>query len=96
MIEPEQPPAASDENAESLASVPPTPSDDRLPPAAHIAMGTVALTIAGAGAIVLIGGAMTPTMGATRSTKLEWQQRQQQIEQAAQRANQNDVEPPGR
>ena len=38
----------------------------------------------GGGAILLIAGTMTPAVGATRSTKLEWEKRKLQIEQAEQ------------
>lgn len=68
---------------ESLANVPPTPVP---PPPTHSAgnygLNALVLAAAGAGAFILIGGTMTPCMGATRSAKLEWQERQAQIEQA--------------
>jgi threonine dehydrogenase-like Zn-dependent dehydrogenase len=68
---------------ESLAAVPPTPVDKAsVALAGNIGLGAIALTVAGAGAIALIAGSMSPTMGATRSTKLEWEQRKLQIEQA--------------
>ena len=49
-------------------------------------MGTVALAVAGAGALVLIAGFMSPTVGATRSTKLEWQRRKLLMDQAEREA----------
>jgi hypothetical protein len=79
MPEPEKP---AESSTDSLASVPPIPEEGRVPLLANISMGTISMAVAGAGAIVLIGGTLTPTVGATRSAKLEWQRRQQQIEQA--------------
>src|SRR5689334_19747902 len=72
---------------DSLAAMPPTPVEkDRLPRAANIGLGAITLTIAGAGAIVLVAGAMTPAIGAMRSTKLEWERRQLLMEQAEREA----------
>jgi hypothetical protein len=82
MNESEKPDESPDE---SLADLPPKPVDDSsVPLAAHIGLGAIAWSVAGAGAIVLIAGSLTPTMGATRSTKLEWEQRKLEIEQAVQ------------
>jgi hypothetical protein len=91
MSEPKQPDESPDE---SLAAVPPKPIDqEQLPRSANIALGTIALTMAGAGAIVLIGGSMTPAIGATRSMKLVWEQRQLQMDQAERETNHCDVHP---
>ena len=60
---------------------PPQPVE-ALPAGVNAVLGTVALTVAGAGALVLIAGFMTPTVGATRSTKLEWQRRKLLMDQA--------------
>lgn len=68
---------------ESLANVPPTPVT--VPPAhkpSNFGMNSLVLAAASVGAVFLIGGTMTPCMGATRSAKLEWQERNAQIEQA--------------
>ena len=76
---------------ESLADVPPTPVI--APPklsASSLGLNAVVLAAAGAGALFLIGGTMTPCMGATRSAKLEWQQRNSEIEQAEQDARTRD------
>ena len=67
---------------ESLADVPPIPivEDEAL---SGSRFGTVVVrSLAGMGALYLIGMLMTPTMGATRSSKLKWEQRQQEIEEA--------------
>ena len=45
-------------------------------------LGLLTLTAAGAVAFLLIAGTMTRTMGATRSAKLQWEERKLQIEQA--------------
>jgi hypothetical protein len=80
MSEPQKPDESQDE---SLASVPPTPMTTVPgPQSSNLALGAVILTAAGAGAILLIAGTMTPAAGATRSTKLEWEERKLQIEQA--------------
>ena len=91
MSEPKKPDESPDD---SLAAMPPKPvEEEQLPLGANIGLGTVALTVAGAGAIVLIGGSMTPAMGATRSTKLLWEQRQQQMQQAERETNHCDAHP---
>lgn len=74
----------SDESLnESLADVPPTPViAPQTPSASHAGLNAVLLTAAGAAAFVLIAGTMTPCVGATRSTKLQWEERHLQIEQA--------------
>ena len=80
MNQPHDPDESPDE---SLAAVPPTPIEDaHVPLSGNLAIGAIMLTAAGAGAFLLIAGTMTPTMGATRSTKLEWEERKLQIEQA--------------
>jgi hypothetical protein len=72
-----------DSKSESLADVPPTSVDPaNALPARDLALGAIVLTVAGAGTILLIGATMTPTMGATRSTRLEWERRTLQIEEA--------------
>jgi len=92
MNEPEKPDEPSHELSEglrdeSLANVPPTPMEpERVTRVGNLALGAVVLTAAGAGAFLLIAGTMTPCMGATRSTRLEWEKRQQEIEQAEREA----------
>ncbi len=82
---------------ESLAAVPPTPIDEAgAATASNIGLGIIAITLAGAGAMVLVAGTMQSARGATRSAKLEWMQRQAQIEQAmkeSQADNSFDVQP---
>jgi hypothetical protein len=68
---------------ESLADVPLSP----IPPdhgslGARLAKGVLVLGALGAGAFVLLTGFTTPCLGATRSSKLKWEQRQLEIEQA--------------
>mgnify|MGYP003337078719 CR=1 FL=1 len=70
-----------DPSSDPPAVDPPQPVET-LPAGVDTALGTVALTVAGAGALVLIAGFMTPTVGATRSTKLEWQRRKLLMDQA--------------
>lgn len=72
-------------NSDPPAVDPPQPVET-LPPGVNAALGTVALTVAGAGALVLIAGFMTPTVGATRSTRLEWQRRKLLMDQAEREA----------
>jgi len=80
MDEPDQP---GNPQEESLAAVPPTPvAESSVPLAGNIGLGVIAWTAAGAGTLVMIAGTMTPCMGATRSTTLEWERRWLQIEQA--------------
>lgn len=72
-----------DSQDESLADVPPTPAEPEVVTrAGNLALGAVTLTVAGAGAFLLIAGSMSTCMGATRSTRLEWEKRQQEIERA--------------
>ena len=81
-------PAKSDE---SLADAPPTPVSS--PPtlsASNLGKNTLMLGVAGVGALFLIGGTMTPCMGATRSAKLEWQERNAEIERAERDARARD------
>src|SRR5262245_16774054 len=80
MDEPRKPDESLDE---SLAVVPPTPVvAPQAPSASNLGLNAALLTAAGAGAFFLIAGTMTPCVGATRSTKLKWEERQLQIEQA--------------
>ena len=51
----------------------------------------VTIAVGGTGLFVLATGMLTPTLGAQRSTRLQWEQRQQEIEQAIAKAEQ--VEP---
>jgi hypothetical protein len=73
-------PSNEDSSNESLAHVPPRPMIEPFIPASW----NVPLLIAAGGAGVLVIAAMLPATcaGATRSAKLQWQERQQQIEQA--------------
>lgn len=69
---------------ESLATVPPTALTAPLPGSSGgLGWNAALFTAAGAGAFFLLAGTMTPCIGATRSAKLKWEQRQLQIEQAA-------------
>lgn len=80
MNEPER---ADDARDESLANVPPTPAEPEIVTrAGNLALGAMTLTVAGAGVFLLIAASTSTCMGATRSTKLEWEKRQQEIEQA--------------
>jgi hypothetical protein len=75
---PEQP--LEDESShESLAQVPPTPM---IEPAIPASWSGPVIIAAGVGAIVLVALLPAPCAGATRSAKLQWQERQHQIEQA--------------
>ena len=80
---------------ESLAEVLPTPitASDATSPA-NILLSTAIFTAAGAGAFFLLAGTMMPCVGATRSAKLKWEERQLQIEQAERDANVSDCEQP--
>ncbi len=62
---------------------PPTPMR-RLPRVLKV----VAIAAGGTGLFVLVNGMLTPTMGAQRSTRLQWEQRQQDIDQAIAKADQ--------
>lgn len=81
---------------ESLASVPPNPyvaPESPLAPLAKKAGVEIALfTAAGAGALFLLSGMMLPCVGATRSAKLKWDERRQEIEKAQCDAEANDCE----
>jgi hypothetical protein len=68
---------------ESLASVPPNPYvAPTAASAGSLGVNAVVLSAAGAGALFLLAGTMTPCVGATRSTKLKWEERQVEIEHA--------------
>ena len=90
----EKPDESSDE---SLAAVPPTPVDaEQVSLLSNLGMGTLSLALGSVGAIVLLASTMTPCVGATRSSKLEWEERQLQMEQAqrdAQINSQVNVQP---
>jgi hypothetical protein len=77
-------PEESDKSQEeSLAAVPLTPVDQaNASIRSNLGLGAIMLTVAGAGALALISGSMTACMGATRSTKLEWERRKLEIERA--------------
>lgn len=91
MRESNEPNASQDE---SLADLPPTPvNEPGLPVASNVGLGTIALATAGAGALLLIAGSLTPTVGATRSAQLEWERRALQIEQAARDARADITRP---
>jgi hypothetical protein len=82
---------------ESLASVPPNPYDTPVTPLTPLVKRAgieVALfTAAGAGALLLLAGTMTPCVGSTRSAKLKWEERCQQIEQSEREALSNNPDP---
>jgi hypothetical protein len=78
----DEPQKSSDPPNESLADVPPTPLMTSSA-ASTGCFNAVALTAAGAGALFLLAGLMTPCVGATRSAKLKWEERRAEIEQAA-------------
>jgi hypothetical protein len=67
---------------DSLADVPPMPVPRPIPFSLGPALDAALLTVAGTGAFLLVASMTTPTLGATRSSKLVWQERQRQIEQA--------------
>ena len=72
---------------DSLADVPPTPiANDPPSLAANLVKGVLLVGAAGAGILLLLSGSMTSCRGATRSSKLQWEQRQLEIERAAQDA----------
>jgi len=87
-------PRKSDESPdESLSVVPPTPVTGQLEPSTEsFGLNAVMLSVAGAGAIFLIGASMMPCVGATRSSKLKWEERLFQIEQAERDAEPNNSE----
>jgi hypothetical protein len=71
----------------SLAEIPPCPYvRDDAPPGPNFSASLLLFGAAGAGALFLLSATMTPTMGATRSARLKWQDRLLQIEQAEQEA----------
>ena len=86
----EVPPVPNEQDPqESLANIPPTPArDDAIgTPGTNFAKLFLLMSAAGAGIFALIGSTQTACMGATRSAKLKWQERQLEIEQAARDAN---------
>jgi hypothetical protein len=69
---------------ESLAEIPPcryVSAEEPAPP--RFSANLLLFGAAGAGALFLLGASMTPTVGATYSTRLKWQERLLEIEQAA-------------
>ncbi|EAQ81370.1 hypothetical protein DSM3645_23301 [Blastopirellula marina DSM 3645] len=83
----------SDESLnESLADVPPSPVTAPPLSASNRGLNAVTVIVAGAGAFVLLAGLTTPTIGATRSTKLQWEERNLQIEQAVRDAKSCDAQ----
>ena len=62
---------------------PPVPVENK-PAMSLCAMG-LSVAVAGGVVFMLISAATTSTTGATRSSELEWQQRQTEIEQAAEK-----------
>lgn len=95
--EPGQPEFEDGSPDESLASVPPRPLSvrgDSRPGSGGFVIAS--LVAAGAGLLYLVSGAMTPCRGAIRSTRLQWQERMQQIESAERAAQINseaDIQP---
>ena len=76
---------------DSLDKQPPRPvSADQSTADAAILSAAVFTVIVGAGAFVLVASSTGRTHGATRSQKLEWQQRQLEIEQAERNAKAAD------
>jgi hypothetical protein len=72
---------------ESLSDVQPVPMKEEVSTGIEsIVNGLLLLGAAGVGWLVL-GVLMTPTMGATRSSKLKWEQRQHEIEKAEREAH---------
>jgi hypothetical protein len=50
-------------------------------------LGGACAVVLGTGAFLFLAGAfVTPTMGATRSTQLQWEERERQAQEAADRA----------
>ena len=83
MDETQKPNQSPEEPEDSLAAAPLRPVDE-LPVSrlGGLTRATLTLTVSGAGTLWLIAATMTPTVGATRSAKLQWCERQLQIEQA--------------
>jgi hypothetical protein len=80
MSQPQRPDESTDE---SMASLRPTPvAAELLSQFGNLALQAIPLAVAGAGAILLVSAGTTSTMGATRSTRLKWEERKLQIEQA--------------
>ena len=83
MNEPERGNGGDANDNESLANVRPTPAAEGAGMKLNNqALGAVTLTVAGAGLFLLVAGTTSPCMGATRSTRLEWEKRQREIELA--------------
>jgi len=74
-----QQPLDDDPSNASLSKVPPTPMIEPVIPASW---NMPVIIAAGAGALALVALLPAPCMGATRSARLQWQERQHQIEQA--------------
>lgn len=69
---------------DSLGNLMPEPvRDDDRPSIGMLQGGLIVCGVLG-GALLLVEGTTTRTMGATRSAKLKWQQRQVEIDQAQQ------------
>jgi hypothetical protein len=81
-------PRQEDEGQQSLAEVEPTPLDALTLLARRLAKAMVLIGAAGAG-VVAVGALFLPAIGATRSAKLKWQQRELEIERAAADAQAN-------
>jgi hypothetical protein len=94
MDEPENPDESPDE---SLANISPAPVPaSRVQQAAKFTLGAIALTGVGGCAFLMVAGTLTPCMGATRSTRLEWEKRKLLIEQAeAELRFESHIEVPG-
>jgi hypothetical protein len=87
------------DDVDSPQSLPPKESLENLGPSPYVGEGSeepfrpnlgvnlLLFGVAGAGALVLLSATMTPTVGATRSTRLQWQQHQAEIEQAVAEAS---------
>jgi len=84
MDEPQQPDQKTQDD--SLANLLPDPiREDDGPSIGMLQGGLIACAVLG-GAWLLLEGTMTRTAGATRSTKLKWEQRLVEIDQAEQNA----------
>ncbi len=65
----------------------PDPSGGPRPVDAGSSLVDFMATLFAAGLVLFIGAALlTPTMGATRSTRLKWEERKRQMQEAADRA----------
>ena len=81
---------------DSLDLAPPNPYDAPVTPLTPLVkkagIEAALFTAAGAGALFLLAGTMTPCVGATRSARLKWEERQCEIEQAEHDAESSDSE----